>query len=103
MPLHHLTRAQIETALDAGYLEASMSNGRHWRIRRNGKTKLWATRPDEFRIPVKAGLKSTGYIHESNLHAYRVSPDAPPEFQPPTLHARRGGVAAPLIDLLNLT
>ena len=35
----------------------------HWR--RNGKTKLWKTRPNEFKIPVKYGMYDYGYItHE---------------------------------------
>lgn len=55
-------RATIEQALDKGFLWALMSNGRYWRLRRNGATKLWKTRPSEFRIPVKAGLRSYGYI-----------------------------------------
>ena len=30
--------------------------------RRNGKTKLWKTRPTEYRIPVKHGLLDHDYI-----------------------------------------
>lgn len=59
-----MTRQEIETALASGNLWAAMRNGRYWRLRRNGATKLWKTRPDEFRIPVKAGLKSYGHIDE---------------------------------------
>lgn len=59
-----MTRFDIESALDTGNLWARMGNGNLWRLRRNGQTKLWKTRPDEFRIPVKAGLRATGAITE---------------------------------------
>lgn len=57
-----MTRIEIENALNQGLLWARMSNGNLWRLRRNGATKLWKTRPNEFSIPVKAGLKSCGRI-----------------------------------------
>jgi hypothetical protein len=63
-----MTRYDIELALDAGTLWASMQNGRYWRLRRNGRTQTWKTRPTDFRIPVKAGLKSCGEItHTSSV------------------------------------
>src|SRR5215470_1573103 len=54
--IHHsleitMTRQELETALDAGKLFAHMRNGKWWRLRRNGKTQTWKTRPTEFRIP----------------------------------------------------
>lgn len=57
----------IETALDAGNLWAAVSKGKYWKLRRNGRTKLWKTRPNEFRIPVKAGLRATGQISETDI------------------------------------
>jgi hypothetical protein len=65
------TLAQIETLLDAHKLEAEMANGRWWSVRRNGKTKTWKTRPSEFSIPVKAGLRSYAYITQSNEQHFR--------------------------------
>jgi len=62
---------EIEKLLDAHKLEAEMSNGRWWTIRRNGQTKLWKTRPNEFSIPIKAGLKSYGYLTNFNQQAFR--------------------------------
>lgn len=32
------------------------------RARRNGKTKTWKTRPEDFQIPIKHGLYDYGYI-----------------------------------------
>jgi hypothetical protein len=70
-----MTRQEIEEALDRGLVEAQVKTGRWWRLRRNGKTRTWKTRPAEFRIPVKAGLKLCGYIDHTNMNndeLYRV-------------------------------
>lgn len=57
--------SEIEEALDSGRLMIRMASGRNWRARRNGKTKTWKTRPGEFRIPVKIGLRSCiHFTHE---------------------------------------
>lgn len=61
-----MTRIEIETALAAGKLYAKMSNGREWVCRRNGKTQTWKTRPDDYRIPVKAGLRAYGNVTPTN-------------------------------------
>ena len=52
-------------------------NGRYWHVafkrfnvRRTGKTKLWKTRPTEFRIPVKFGLYESGYITHANWQGW---------------------------------
>ena len=52
------TRNEIESALDAGKISVRMSNGKLWRVRRNGMTQTWKTRPAEFRIPLKMGFRS---------------------------------------------
>lgn len=62
-----MSRETIETALDAGKVEVAMNSGRWWRLRRNGKTQTWKTRPGEFRIPVKAGLRACGEITDVNM------------------------------------
>lgn len=44
--------------------------------RRNGATKLWKTRPNEFRIPVKHGLYDHGYITQSDIiHVDHIGTD----------------------------
>jgi hypothetical protein len=48
-------------------------DGSPLRIRVNGKCKLWKTRPDEFRLPCKHGLKTCFYITESNAHEWRFT------------------------------
>ena len=60
-------RITCEQALDRGDIWALMRNGRYWRLRRNGQTKLWKTWPMEFRIPVKAGLKSCGGMTHTSI------------------------------------
>lgn len=70
--LSDMTLAQIESSLSSGNIEAAMRNGRFWRIRRNGTTKVWKTRPGHFQIPVKAGLKSCGYLRHDNLGDFRL-------------------------------
>jgi hypothetical protein len=52
----------IESYLDSGHLRGIMTNGKLWGVRRNGKTQLWKTRPQDFRIPIKAGLRAYGEI-----------------------------------------
>ncbi len=37
-----------------------------WRI--SGKLKTWKTRPEEFRIPIKRGMRSSGYLDQHNAH-----------------------------------
>ena len=40
--------------------------------RRNGKTQTWKTRPDDFKVPIKHGLYSYGYITQDNAHLFEV-------------------------------
>lgn len=61
-----MTHNEISDALAKHLVWVRMANGNLWRLRRNGATKLWKTRPSEYRIPVKAGLKSHGYITEDS-------------------------------------
>ena len=52
-----MTRNQIEYVLDHGLLYVRMKSGNLWQMRRNGRTQTWKTRPKDYRIPVKAGLR----------------------------------------------
>ena len=71
-----MTLHEIERALDEGRISALMSNGNWWKVRRNGRTQLWKTRPDEFRIPVKMGFRTCDeFTHHSDFNngcEYRV-------------------------------
>jgi len=66
------TREYIEQALDDGRLSVVMTNGRVWKARRNGKTQTWKTRPNDFRIPIKMGLKSYGAIDHQNMQSPEI-------------------------------
>ena len=65
-----LTLSELESLLDHGQVECLMGSGRWWRLRRNGQTKRWKTRPAAFRIPVKAGLRSCTYLTEDDLEHF---------------------------------
>lgn len=68
-----LSLAEIERALSEGRINVQMNNGRFWHVRRNGRTKLWKTRPGEFQIPIKAGMFAHGYLRHDNLGSFRCS------------------------------
>ena len=61
------TLEQLETALDSGLLEGRMTNGRWWRLRRNGQTKRWKRNPERFRLPIKAGFRVYDAFTEADL------------------------------------
>jgi len=42
------------------------------KVRRNGKTQVWKTRPNDFKIPVKYGLHEYGYINQYNCYEWQV-------------------------------
>ena len=44
--------------------------GDHWR--RNGATKTWKTRPDEFRVPIKYGFRQCYAITHVNAISFFV-------------------------------
>lgn len=43
------------------------------RVRRNGKTQTWKTRPADFKIPVKYGLYEHGYIDQDNCKDWMIN------------------------------
>lgn len=43
------------------------------RWRRNGKNKLWKTRPNDFHIPIKHGLRWYSYINQDTIRWYHVA------------------------------
>lgn len=48
------------------------SDGTPLRCRVNGQCKIWKTRPDEFRLPVKHGLYDCFYITQDNADEWSV-------------------------------
>lgn len=57
--LHHMTKKN--------------SDGTPIRCRVNGKCQTWKTRPLEFRLPVKHGLRNTFQITQDNAHEWEVT------------------------------
>lgn len=47
------------------------------RWRRNGQTKVWKTRPGEFRLPIKFGLRSYDAVTERDAHLLHVASECP--------------------------
>jgi hypothetical protein len=47
------------------------------RYRRNGETKLWKTRPAEFRVPVKWGMRGYAYITELDVRDWHTPDECP--------------------------
>lgn len=45
--------------------------------RRNGQTKLWKTRPSEFRVPIKHGLYAYDYITHDQADQFHAADDCP--------------------------
>lgn len=42
------------------------------RCRVNGRCRTWKTRPDDFQLPVKYGLKTCFYITPANAHEWTL-------------------------------
>lgn len=51
------------------------SKGNPVKCRVNGQCKIWKTRPTEFRLPVKYGLKHCFYITQDNCDEWVVTDD----------------------------
>lgn len=71
-----------EQAVEAGAYRASRtfyhatlrnSDGSAVRCRASGRCKVWKTRPDDFRLPVKYGLRDYFYITPRNAHEWLVN------------------------------
>lgn len=43
---------------------------KNWR--RNGKTKTWKTRPNDFKVPIKHGLYDYAYIDQNNAQIFHL-------------------------------
>jgi hypothetical protein len=53
------------------YVQMTTGN-RTFTWRANGKCKTWKTRLNEFKLPIKHGLYSYGYITQDNCHLFEV-------------------------------
>ena len=80
-----ITRQNCETVQRFEHKTLKNADGTRLRARRNGKTKTWKTRPEEFKIPAKYGLYNYFYITHENCQeweiAEQVSQDSGPAYQ----------------------
>ena len=68
----------MHDALTAGeFHEDHEPAGKVFTWRRNGGTQTWKTRPAEFRIPVKYGLRSYGQITHADAHRFHRADQCP--------------------------
>lgn len=50
------------------------ADGTPVRCRVNGQCRTWKTRPEQFSLPVKHGLKQCFYINEMNAKDWQIVP-----------------------------
>lgn len=71
-----VTKEQAMTARNFEHVSLKNADGTPVRCRANGACKTWVTRPDDFRLPVKYGLKTCFYIEGGacgNAHEWVVA------------------------------
>jgi hypothetical protein len=68
-----ITKHEAMTAKYFEHVTLKNNDGSAVRARANGACKTWKTRPDEFKLPVKHGLRYCFYIDNSNAHNWSVS------------------------------
>lgn len=57
------------------YKSRGRQPGAPYEARRNGRTKTWATRPGQFKVPIKIGFRGYGYIDNNNADEWSTIPD----------------------------
>jgi len=67
-----MDRNDIRFAQNFEHVSLQNADGTPQRWRRNGKTQLWKTRPSDFRIPIKRGLKEFHNITQLNAQDFEV-------------------------------
>lgn len=68
-----VNRTNCESANNFEHVSMKNADKTPLRVRRNGKTKLWKTRPEEFEIPVKYGLYGYTYITQYNCNEWEIT------------------------------
>lgn len=72
-----ITRTDALTADRFHEEGARRKDGTCYVWRRNGQTQTWKTRPDEFRVPVKYGLRSYDQITHYNAGSFHTEAACP--------------------------
>jgi hypothetical protein len=68
-----ITKEQAMTHSRFHHVSMKNADGTPVRCRANGACKTWVTRPDDFRLPVKHGLRDFFYITPSNAGEWEVA------------------------------
>lgn len=71
LPLNeiHYHDANFTTAgVSKAYLELARQKCYKWR--RNGQTKTWKTKPNEFKVPIKYGIRVYAYLTHENADKF---------------------------------
>lgn len=68
-----ITKQDAMTARHFEHVTMKNADGTPLRARANGKCQTWKTRPDEFKLPCKYGLKQCFYIENTNASDWRVA------------------------------
>lgn len=68
-----VNRSNCETCQNFEHVSLKNRDGSRLRARRNGKTKTWKTRPEEFKIPCKYGLYEYFYIDQNNCDEWIIT------------------------------
>ena len=61
-----------QTGVNTFYHVSKTNTTGRLKVRRSGATKVWKTRPEEFKIPVKYGLYENGYITQDNASEWTI-------------------------------
>lgn len=69
-----ITKEQAMTARHFEHASFKNADGSPARCRANGRCQVWKKRPDDFRLPVKRGLREYGCITPLNAHEWSVAP-----------------------------
>ena len=68
-----ITKQIAITARHFEHKTAKNKDGTPLRCRAMGQCKVWKTRPDDFKLPVKYGMYNSFYIDNSNANDWNVT------------------------------
>ena len=71
LTLHDLLSCRHGTILH--HVTLHNADGTPLRCRVNGRLQTWKTRPGDFKLPVKHGLRDCFYITQANAHEWTLS------------------------------
>lgn len=74
-----ITKEDAMTEREFHHVSLKNADGTPLRCRANGVCKTWKTRPNDFRLPVKYGLRECFYITPRNAHEWSVGDGRGPQ------------------------